>query len=69
VPLGLALLTAADIDGRFASVDATLKPYQRPDGTWAPFDHLSDADKQQLSADIAALSESMARLPGTLGLA
>jgi iron uptake system component EfeO len=57
-----------EIDARFASVLGVLAPYRNADGTWRRYDTLAEADWQQLAADVAALSESMARLPGTLGL-
>jgi iron uptake system component EfeO len=58
----------ADIDAGFAAIEEGLAPYARPGGTWAPYTELTEADKDALAADLAALSESLALLPGTLGL-
>jgi iron uptake system component EfeO len=58
----------ADIDAGFTAIDEGLAPYERPGGTWAPYTELTEADKDALAADLAALSEHLALLPGTLGL-
>jgi iron uptake system component EfeO len=58
----------ADIDGGFTAIEEGLAPYERPGGTWASYTELTEPDKDALAADLAALSESLALLPGTLGL-
>ena len=55
------------IDQQFAAVEASLKPYQRGTG-WAPYSALTAADKDRLTAQLGALSENLAQIPGVLGL-
>jgi len=58
----------ADIDGGFADIRGRLDAYERPDGTWAPYAELTEADKDALAADLAALAEDLSLLAGILGL-
>lgn len=55
------------IDEEFAAVNSGLKPYKRGAG-WAPYSALTATDKDRLTAQLGALSETLARVPGALGL-
>lgn len=57
----------ATLDEQFGEVETGLEPYRDGDG-WKPYTELTDADKDTLQADLAALSESLATVPGTLEL-
>ncbi len=57
----------ATVQQQFADVDEGLAAYAEGDG-WKSYEELTDADKEALQADLAALSESLATVPGTLGL-
>lgn len=57
----------ATVQQQFADVDEGLSAYADGDG-WKSYEELTDADKEALQADLAALSESLATVPGTLGL-
>jgi iron uptake system component EfeO len=57
----------ADIQAGFAEVQAGLGPYQDGDG-YLPYSELADDDKDELQAQLAGLSESLALVPGALGL-
>lgn len=58
----------AKIRVHFIAVNDGLAPYANADGTYKPYSDLTDADKTALTASLAALSESLAEVPGTLGL-
>ncbi len=58
----------ADIEAGFDDVETTLATYERPGGTWAPYPELTEADKGDLTADLAALAEDLALLAGILEL-
>jgi iron uptake system EfeUOB component EfeO/EfeM len=45
-----------------------LAPYALPEGGYASYETLTEDDRQQLSAQLAALSEELSRVPGALGL-
>ncbi len=57
----------ATIQEQLAAVEAGLAPYRDGDG-WKPYSSLTEADKDRLQADLGALSESLAQVPGTLEL-
>jgi len=55
-------------DAGIAEIRAGLEPYR--DGTgWKPYSTLTDADRQRLQAQLAALAEHLAAIPGMLELA
>jgi iron uptake system component EfeO len=56
------------IEDEFAAVEAVLATYQTPDGGYQPYSALTEADTTQLKSDLGALSESLASVPGALGL-
>ena len=58
----------ADVEAGLAEVQAGLEPYALPEGGYAPYDQLTDADRTRLSAQLAALAEDLSRVPGALGL-
>jgi iron uptake system component EfeO len=62
-----AALTA-EITAGFAAVDKSLAPYANPDGTFDAYTALKAADKTRMQAELAGLSEKLARIPGVLGL-
>jgi iron uptake system component EfeO len=53
---------------RFGKVDQSLARYRLPDGTYQLYAALRPADKTLMQAQIAALSESLAKLPAALGV-
>jgi iron uptake system component EfeO len=57
-----------DIITRFDAIDAGLAAYDNGDGTYKPYDQLTDADRQPLQAELAALSENLAKIAGSFGL-
>jgi iron uptake system component EfeO len=57
------------LDGEFAAVEASLKPYQVAGGGFQPYTALKEADKTRMKAQLAALSESLAKVPAALGVA
>jgi iron uptake system component EfeO len=59
---------AARLAAGFTTIDAALAPYRHADGTFATYDALAPTDRQRLAAEVAAQSESLALLPGVLGL-
>lgn len=59
----LAATVAEQLDG----VDATLDPYRQGEG-FASFTDVTPADLDTMKVSLAALSESLATVPGTLGL-
>jgi iron uptake system component EfeO len=60
-----ALVTT--ISGGFAAVDKSLATYKDGAG-YKPFTAVTEADKTRMKAELAGLSESLAKIPGTLGL-
>jgi iron uptake system EfeUOB component EfeO/EfeM len=56
------------ITAGFAAVDKSLAPYANADGTFDPYSALAAADKTRMQAELADLSEKLARIPGVLGL-
>jgi iron uptake system component EfeO len=58
----------ASINTEFADIDAGLAAYEDGAG-YKSYDTLTDDDKKKLQADLAALSEHLSQVPGTLGLA
>lgn len=49
-------------------VQEGLAPYALPEGGYASYETLTEDDRRQLSAQLAALSEELSRVPGALGL-
>jgi iron uptake system component EfeO len=62
-----AALTS-EIAAGFAAVDKSLAPYANPDGTFDSYTALKADDKTRMQAELAGLSEKLARIPGVLGL-
>jgi iron uptake system component EfeO len=62
-----AALTSEIADG-FAAVDKSLAEYANADGSFDPYTALKAEDKTRMQAELADLSEKLARIPGTLGL-
>lgn len=58
----------ATINEQFDAVQQTLSTYETADGGFEEFGALTQADTDQLKADLAGLSESLAEVPGALGL-
>ena len=56
------------LDTQFAAVEASLAPYKSGDG-YQPFGALKAADKTKMKAQLASLSESLAKIPAALGVA
>ena len=56
------------IEQGFLDAKSLLSDYQRPDGSYESFLELSKADKQQLQAKLATLSEDLSTVPGVLAL-
>jgi iron uptake system component EfeO len=56
------------IEQGFLDAKSLLGDYQRPDGSYESFLELSKADKQQLQAVLATLSEDLSTVPGVLAL-
>jgi iron uptake system component EfeO len=61
-----ALLRAIQRD--FAEVDRALLTYRTPSGAYKPFTALRPDDRTRLQAQLAALSEELAKLPAALGV-
>ena len=57
----------ADITKEFEDIDAGLAAYKEGEG-YKSYDTLTDDDKKTLQSDLAALSEHLSQVPGTLGL-
>lgn len=57
------------LDDRFAAVEGSLKPYAVAGGGYQPYTALKPADKTTMQAQLAALSEDLAKLPAALGVA
>jgi iron uptake system component EfeO len=62
-----AALTS-EIAAGFAAVDKSLSEYANADGSFDPYTALKAEDKTRMQAELADLSEKLARIPGTLGL-
>ncbi|ACL56651.1 conserved hypothetical protein [Methylobacterium nodulans ORS 2060] len=58
----------ARTDRNFARVEALLTKYRSEDGSFAPYDRLSDRDRQALKGPITVLAEDLSTLRGKLGL-
>jgi iron uptake system component EfeO len=61
-----ALATA--IDDGFSAVDESLEPYEISEGIFKPFTALTPADKAKMKAELASLSENLAKVPAVLGV-
>jgi iron uptake system component EfeO len=61
-----ALVSA--ISSGFAEVDQSLAEYANPGGGFDPYTALAADDKTRMQAQLASLSENLARIPGVLGL-
>jgi len=59
---------SSEITAGFAAVDKSLAPYANPDGTFDSYTALKADDKTRMQAELAGLSEKLARIPGVLGL-
>ena len=55
------------VDAGIAEIRAGLEPYRDGAG-WKPYSSLTDADRQRLSAQLGALAEQLAAIPGVLEL-
>jgi iron uptake system component EfeO len=55
--------------GQFSAVDSALAPYRLAVGGYQPYTALRPADKTRMQAQLAALAESLAKLPAALGVA
>jgi iron uptake system component EfeO len=62
-----AALTA-EIAAGFAAVDKSLAAYAKAGGGFEPYTALKAEDKTRMQAELADLSEKLARIPGVLGL-
>jgi iron uptake system component EfeO len=60
------LVTALDKD--FAAVDESLEPYEISEGVFKPFTALTAADKTTMQAQLADLSENLAKVPAAIGV-
>ncbi|MEH2453832.1 iron uptake system protein EfeO [Nostoc sp.] len=58
----------ARVDSNFTKVNQKLAKYKTPDGGFATYDKVSEADKKDMKTAIAALSEDLSQLRGTLGV-
>ena len=58
----------ARVDSNFTKVDQKLAKYKTPDGGFATYDKVSEPDKKDMKTAIAALSEDLSQLRGTLGV-
>jgi iron uptake system component EfeO len=59
---------AAEITAGFAAVDKSLAEYANPGGGFKPYTALQADDRTRMQAELAGLSEKLARIPGVLGL-
>jgi iron uptake system component EfeO len=64
-PGGPALIK--NINDQFAKVDAIMAKYKQGD-TYVSYEQVSDADRNQLKAALADLSEQLSQISGTMGL-
>jgi iron uptake system component EfeO len=62
-----AALTS-EIAAGFVAVDKSLAEYANPDGSFKSYTALQSADKTRMQAELADLSEQLARIPGVLGI-
>lgn len=62
-----ALVTA--IDNGFDAVEASLQPYEISEGVFRPYTDLKPADKTKMQAQLATLSEALAKVPAAIGVA
>jgi iron uptake system component EfeO len=62
-----AALTA-EIAAGFAAVEKSLSEYENADGSFDPYTALQAGDKTRMQAELASLSENLAKIPGVLGL-
>lgn len=60
-----ALVT--ELDGRFTAIETSLAAYA-VGGGYQPYPALTTTDRSRMSAELAALSESLALLPAALGV-
>lgn len=58
----------ARVDDNFTKVNQGLAKYKTPDGGFAAYDKVSETDKKDMKTAIAALSEDLSQLRGTLGV-
>ncbi len=58
----------ARVDANFTKVDQKLAKYKTPDGGFATYDKVNETDKKEMKTAIAALSEDLSQLRGTLGV-
>ena len=58
---------AADIESDFSDIDAALAKYEEGDG-YKSYEELTEADKDEMKAILASLSENLAKVPGVLEL-
>jgi iron uptake system component EfeO len=59
---------ADEITAGFAAVDKSLAEYANPGGGFKPYTALQADDRTRMQAELAGLSERLARIPGALGL-
>ena len=62
-----ALATA--LQSGFTAVEKSLSPYQLAGGGYEPYPALKAADKTRMQAQLASLSEDLAKVPAALGVA
>ena len=62
-----ALVTA--LDKGFTDVETSLTPYEAAGGGYQAYTALKPADKKTMQAQLAALSEELAKVPAALGVA
>jgi iron uptake system EfeUOB component EfeO/EfeM len=55
------------LNGGLAAIAGLLQPYEQGDA-FVSYDQLDDADRNQLKAALAALSEDLAQVAGAFGL-
>ncbi len=58
----------ARTEKNFSRVESLLAKYRTEDGGFAPYDHLSDRDRNALKGPITVLAEDLSTLRGKLGL-
>jgi len=63
-----ATLTAA-LDSGFTAVEGSLAPYRAAGGGYQSYQALKPADKTKMQAQLASLSEELAKVPAALGVA
>ncbi|MEH2241632.1 iron uptake system protein EfeO [Nostoc sp.] len=56
------------VDSNFTKVNQKLAKYKTPDGGFATYNKVSEADKKDMKTAIAALAEDLSQLRGTLGV-